>query len=145
MEIAELAALAKESFLDPWSAETFRHEISLPFSYVLMARTSSSPPNRLVGYLLYWLVADEMQIHSLAINSDYRRRGIASRLVRTAIERAARQEVRKVFLEVRRSNLAARKFYEKIGLSVVGMRQGYYHDTKEDALIMAANVDEIRI
>ena len=78
---------------------------------------------------------------NLAVAVDYRRRGIAEQLVHTLIDNLKSQDVTCLTLEVRASNQPAIKLYEKIGFSQVGRRPNYYHNPKEDALIMRKEWD----
>jgi ribosomal-protein-alanine acetyltransferase len=87
-----------------------------------------------VGFIIYWVVIDEIQILFLAVHPSWRRKKVASSLIQKAIQNAP--EAKKVFLEVRASNDLARKFYESIGFHVTGKRVLYYADG-EAALPMA--------
>jgi [ribosomal protein S18]-alanine N-acetyltransferase len=88
---------------------------------------------RVVGFLGWRAVAsDEREILNLAVDPAFRRRGVASLLVRRFLEDFAGT----VFLEVRASNQAARKFYEELGFRQVGLRRGYYPPDWEDAVVM---------
>lgn len=88
------------------------------------------------GFLLIWHVADEMHVHNVAVHPSHRRRGIARALMRQAEEYVREFGVARAFLEVRRSNVAARALYEAHGYRVTGERAHYYTDG-EDALEMA--------
>jgi ribosomal-protein-alanine N-acetyltransferase len=139
-DIDEIIAIETDSFPTPWSANIFRSEIASPISRLLVARVSHERGERVAGYLVYWHVADELHLHNIAVRRDMRRRGIASRLLGEAMRRSCLKEARWVTLEVRRSNNSAQRFYEKFGFSVRGVRPGYYTDTREDALIMWADL-----
>lgn len=91
----------------------------------------------LVGYISGLGVADEVEIHSLAVSPDWRRRGLGSRLLEAALSAAAAGGARHAFLEVRESNLAARQFYAARGFMEQRRRPRYYPDTGEAALILA--------
>ncbi|MCX8061506.1 MAG: GNAT family N-acetyltransferase, partial [Anaerolineales bacterium] len=72
----------------------------------------------------------------LAVHPDYRRRGIATKLLKTALRECARLGMRSATLEVRAGNLEAQALYRRFGFEVVGRRRAYYQDNHEDALIM---------
>jgi ribosomal-protein-alanine N-acetyltransferase len=139
-DIDEIIAIETDSFPTPWSANVFRSEMASPISQLLVARISHERGERVAGYLVYWHVADELHLHNIAVRRDMRRKGIASRLLGEAVRRLRLKEARWVTLEVRRSNRSAQRFYEKFGFSVRGVRPGYYTDTREDALILWADL-----
>jgi ribosomal-protein-alanine N-acetyltransferase len=81
------------------------------------------------------MVADELQVVSLAVRPDARRRGVADRMLRHLLAHAG-GPVQRAYLEVRRSNRAAIAMYERFGFHTAGVRKGYYEHPKEDALLM---------
>ena len=91
---------------------------------------------RLIGFGGIWLMVDEAHITTFAVHPAWRRRHIGERLLAALLELAVRRHAREATLEVRLSNLAARKLYEKYGFRPVGVRPRYYSDDNEDALIM---------
>jgi [ribosomal protein S18]-alanine N-acetyltransferase len=139
-DIDEIIRIERDSYPTPWSENLFRCEMTSPISRLLVGRMTQEKPGRVVGYIVYWRVDDEIHLHNIAVRRDMRRKGIASRLLEGAIRCAKREGGRWITLEVRRSNVPAQKMYEKFGFSVHGVRPGYYTDTKEDALIMWADL-----
>ncbi len=137
-DIDQILAIERDSFPTPWSANIFRSEIISPISRLLVARVGCEW--LVAGYLVYWQVADEIHLHNIAVRRDMRRQGIASRLLGETVRFSRLKGARWLTLEVRRSNHAAQRFYEKFGISVRGIRPGYYTDTREDALIMWADL-----
>ncbi len=130
-DLEVVAAIEADSFSDPWPLEAFRTEL---LNNQLAAYFVARHKGRVIAYIGSWLVLDEVHITTLAVETPYRRRGIASRLVKTLIEKSRSGGARFLTLEVRPSNKAARYFYEKWGFTVLGRRKRYYID--EDALIM---------
>jgi len=130
-DIAAVAAIEKKSFSDPWPEEAFQNEL---FNNRLAAYYVARLEDRVIAYIGAWLVLDEVHITTLAVEEACRRRGIASRLLKTLVKKAGTGGARFLTLEVRPSNKAALCFYEKFGFSVLGRRKRYYID--EDALIM---------
>src|SRR5262249_18341482 len=101
------------------------------------ARRDGQPvPPRIVGYCSVWLIFEELHINTLAIHPDWRRSGLASHLIRHVLGEAVRQGAEKATLEVRRSNLAAQRLYERFGFETTAVRTNYYRDPVEDALIL---------
>ncbi len=88
------------------------------------------------GFLSAVVVADEVEIHDVAVDPDWRRRGLALALVREVLEEAARAGCGRVVLEVGEGNRAARKLYERCGFRSCGVRRGYYRAGAEDARIL---------
>jgi ribosomal-protein-alanine N-acetyltransferase len=89
-----------------------------------------------VGYIVFWSVTDEMHILNLAVGTDFRRQGIARKLVLAALKRAHGKGAKRAFLEVRVSNAAAHRFYSNLGFSGTSMRRDYYDFPVEDAIVM---------
>jgi ribosomal-protein-alanine N-acetyltransferase len=94
-------------------------------------------PWKVWAYLIFWVVADEMHILNLAVHPQRRRRGLARRLLTTAMTRARELGAQVAWLEARPSNHPALKLYENFGFKEVGRRPRYYDDTQEDALLLA--------
>jgi ribosomal-protein-alanine N-acetyltransferase len=130
---AAILALESESFSNPWSPETFDRMMTVPVSRVFIARTGEG---RIVGFCACWLIHDELHINTIAVSEALRGQGIASRLMsdvfaHTGAERAT--------LEVRRSNEAALRLYEKFDFKVTAVRHKYYENPEEDGLILWRN------
>jgi ribosomal-protein-alanine N-acetyltransferase len=128
-------------FPSPWSQDTYRHEISRNqnASYWVLrpdpgeTRTDLPP---ILAYGGYWLLGDEAHIVTIATHPEFRRRGLAEHLLCLMIERAQAGGATDITLEVRMTNTAAQRMYEKLGFVKVGMRKEYYRDNREDALLM---------
>jgi ribosomal-protein-alanine N-acetyltransferase len=82
----------------------------------------------IVGYASAWNVAGEIQLNRIAVAGTFRRSGIGTLLMNGIIERLQRWKPRKILLEVRERNTAARAFYKSIGFYETGRRNNYYHD-----------------
>ncbi len=91
----------------------------------------------IVGFVGFWVMADEAHITSIAVRENYRRQGIGELLMVSVIDMATRLKARIVTLEVRVSNEGAQRLYSRYGFSKVGVRKGYYNDNREDAIIMS--------
>ena len=106
-------------------------ELSKPSGICLAAM--SGP--RLVGYLVCSRYDTVWHVMNVAVDPDERRRGVASALLETLFERVGDPDAQYT-LEVRTSNAPAIALYERFGFRSAGLRRGYYHDNKEDAVIM---------
>ncbi|MCL2669240.1 MAG: ribosomal protein S18-alanine N-acetyltransferase [Syntrophaceae bacterium] len=140
-DLPEILILEREAFCTPWSEAQFRQELSLSLSTILVARSGEGKGFSLLGYLVYWLVCDEMHLQDIAVRSEQRRQGIASGLLAAALRQARIKGARQATLEVRQTNQAAQGLYEAFGFTLSGRRKGYYSDRNEDALIYWANLD----
>lgn len=136
MELRDLEAvhlIEQASFTTPWPMHALEEEIrSNRLASYIVARAGE----RVVGFAGIWLMIDEAHITTFAVHPAWRRRRIGERLLEHLLELAVRRHAREATLEVRLSNLAARKLYEKYGFRPVGIRPRYYSDDNEDALIM---------
>ncbi len=109
----------------------------------LFARRSSGkelPPSDkkcIVGFCGFWIMADEAHITNIAVRERYQRQGIGELLLLATIDLAVKLSTRLLTLEVRVSNTTAQNLYYKCGFTKTGLRQGYYTDNKEDALLMS--------
>lgn len=136
-DIKAIFAIEKESFPTPWSRWTFLAELSQSIGHFLVAGPPPPLPWQLWGYIVSWIVADEMHLLNLAVHPAQRRRGIARALLSQALNLARSQGALVGWLEVRPSNGAARALYKSFGFREVGRRPGYYDDTNEDAILLA--------
>jgi ribosomal-protein-alanine N-acetyltransferase len=85
-----------------------------------------------MGYLFVTQVMDTADIGNIAVSPEFRRQGIASLLLDTALNGMDAD----VFLEVRHSNTPAIALYEKYGFQPIGIRKNYYDNPREDAILM---------
>jgi ribosomal-protein-alanine N-acetyltransferase len=134
-DIPSVLEIENVSFQSPWQASTFSGEIvnrGISYPYVIMHRIFE----RIIGYIIYWKMQEEVQISNFAIHPDFRGKGIGEAVMRRVIKAIQRDGGVYVFLEVRPSNLAARSLYKKLEFEILGARKGYYHTPVEDALIM---------
>jgi ribosomal-protein-alanine N-acetyltransferase len=128
LEIEEL------SFSQPWSLNSFRRELTLPFSRLIVA--SADAANNLPdGFLCRWLVADELHILNIAVHPAQRHTGIGTRLIEETIDEARTRHAQVITLEVRRANLSARSLYRKFNFQERRLRKNYY-GPGEDAIVM---------
>ena len=92
------------------------------------------------GYICFWTVFDEAHLANIAVAPSVRRQGWATYMLRFCLRFLRRRRIKRLFLEVRESNLPALRLYKKLGFLVDGRRRGYYRDTKEDAILMSLDL-----
>ncbi|HKV55201.1 MAG TPA: ribosomal protein S18-alanine N-acetyltransferase [Candidatus Binataceae bacterium] len=134
-DLPPILTIERLGFDHPWSRDSFLREFSLPFSRTTVALAVNGSSESVTGYLCRWLVADECHILNVAVHPEVRRMGFGERLMDDAIAEARREKARLVTLEVRRSNLAARSLYRKLGFEERRLRKNYY-GSGEDAIVM---------
>ncbi len=135
-DIASVHEIERESFSVPWPDDAYRSEIQTNrlASYVV-ARADDA----VVGFAGLWVMVDEAHVTTFAVDPRWRRRGVGERLLLALFDLAATRHAREATLEVRLSNMPARRLYEKYGFRPVGIRPRYYSDNGEDALIMTTD------
>ena len=120
--VAQIAALEKICFADPWSEKSIASELD--------------------NKLAFWLVAaegeqvDETDMMNVAVHPDFRRKGVAESLIEELVDHLRRMGSHCLTLEVRASNAPAIALYEKLNFREIGRRKNYYRNPKEDALIL---------
>lgn len=127
--------IERHSFPAPWPRATFAAELARQHSRIIVARSPG-----VIGYCNFWIVADEVHVHAIAIHPDHRRAGLGGRLVAYALDEGRRVNCAIATLEVRRSNRPAIAMYERAGFGTVHVRARYYQDNDEDALVMACTL-----
>lgn len=131
-DVSSVAELERVCFSDPWSEKSIASEVNNPLSYWLVAELNG----RVVGYVGSQSVLDAADMMNIAVAPEYRRRGVAEALVNSLTDYLQSNHVIALLLEVRVSNTQAIALYEKLGFEQVGRRRNYYHNPKEDALIL---------
>lgn len=132
-DVPDAHSLDKLSFTLPWPERSLRFEVTDNPAARCWAAVFDG---RLVGMLVLWLIVDEAHIATLATHPDFRRQGIAARLLVEALNSAFKEGAQKALLEVRAGNEAALAMYRKYGFAQVGTRPHYYKDNGEDAILM---------
>lgn len=130
--ISEIELIEKECFSMPWTEEQLEGQLT-DDSHIFIAAVND---NCVLGYVGLMYVLDEGYISNVAVKSRYRQNGVAEALISELKNRAEQLKLSFLTLEVRKSNIPARKLYEKCGFRDVGERKNYYERPKEDAVIM---------
>lgn len=130
--VEAIADLEQQCFADPWSITSISSELKNPLSLWIVAMDGPV----LAGYVGSQSVMGWADMMNLAVAPAYRCRGVGASLVQELIKRLQENQVTCLTLEVRVSNVPAIQLYHKLGFTEVGRRPGYYHNPKEDALIL---------
>ena len=131
-DLPEIEAIEQRAYQTPWSRSMFASELAKTTSVCLGAFEGV----HLVGYIVNSRYVDAWHVMNVAVDPEFQRRGIASRLLERLFELTVDDDGRGYTLEVRVSNKEAIELYEKLGFERHGIRRAYYTDNREDALIM---------
>ena len=131
-DVSAIAELERRCFSDPWSERSIASEVVNPLSYWLVAVENCA----VIGYIGSQSVLDAADVRNVAVSPDFRRRGVGQALICALTEHLRQNNVIALLLEVRVSNKSAIALYEKLGFEQVGRRPRYYHNPREDALIL---------
>lgn len=136
-DLDEVMAIERSAYRYPWSSGFFLQELQVACARSILAEVDG----KICGYVLFWLLPGSIDIHNLAIASDFRRLGLARLLMRQVVAAAGAQSATRVTLEVRQSNEPAKRLYMSLGFVQTGLRKGYYSDDGEDAFSMTLELD----
>lgn len=127
-----IAELEIETSGHPWSKESILHDITESNIAVVI---SAELDDKLVGYADVWNIAGEGQLNNIAVTGAARGNHIGQKMMEYLFDALRESGATEMSLEVRVSNTAARRMYEKLGFVNLGIRPGYYEDNGEDAVI----------
>ena len=136
-DLPQVIAIERRAFTTPWSLAMFVLELSKPAGICLAAHRGDT----IVGYLVCSRYDTVWHLMNVAVDDRLRRQGIAAALIEHLFG-IADQPGEQYTLEVRTSNESAIRLYESFGFHAAGRRRGYYHDNREDAVIMWRTVSE---
>ena len=136
-DLASLAIIEKEAMTHPWSEEQLAAELFHPAAFVVVAAL----PEEVAGFLVFRAHPPEAEILRLAVRPVWQQQGFARRILQKGLQYLAGQGVSICFLEVRRSNTAARSCYDRAGFTEVGRRPGYYRQPAEEAVVMQLDMN----
>ncbi|HEY1906001.1 MAG TPA: ribosomal protein S18-alanine N-acetyltransferase [Myxococcaceae bacterium] len=134
MEIEQVA------FRNPWSRDLLARELGHDWSTILVAEEPGPRGMTLLGFVIFWVVHDELHVLNVATAPEHRRRGVARAVLQAALDVGRQRRCTLATLEVRRSNAAALELYRAFGFRPVGIRPNYYVDEGEDAIVMVLDL-----
>jgi [ribosomal protein S18]-alanine N-acetyltransferase len=137
-DLSLVVELDRISFPTPWPKDAFAYELTRNRNSVCWVAEWLNDANEviLIGSVVIWLEKNGAHIGTLAIKPGFRQRGIGQQLLAEALRVCIQRGAQSAMLEVRAGNKAAQALYRKFGFEVLGLKEAYYQDTQEDALIM---------
>lgn len=134
-----LVELENKCFKIPWSKNMFLGDVDNPNAYYILIIND----DRVIGYCGLYRVLDESSITNIAVHPDFRKKGLATLMLRNIFEYCLKASISFVTLEVRESNTDAIKLYMDNGFEIVGERKNYYADNRETAILMTKYLKEV--
>jgi ribosomal-protein-alanine N-acetyltransferase len=136
-DLETILEIERASFSTPWSLQSFKTElIDNEYARYLCLEVEG----QVIGYMGLWFILDEGHITNIAITPNRRGQQWGRFLMRSVMKRMLEQGMERMTLEVRVSNSPAQSLYKSLGFTIAGVRNGYYADTGEDAVIMWAEL-----
>jgi ribosomal-protein-alanine N-acetyltransferase len=137
-DISAIANIEQQRFPHPWKKNYLTDELAHDISYFYAAEDILTL--QVAGYIIFWIVEDLLELHKIVTAENYKRKGIGKKLFLFMLEIAKQKKVKEIFLEVRKSNTEAIKFYDSFHFELAGTRKDYYREPSEDALIYRKNL-----
>lgn len=141
-DLPAVVAIETEAFSTPWQLDTFEGLLDRDgLELIVLAGGGESAAEDVLGYAVLWCVLDQGELANIAVRPELRGRGLGARLLEQVVAVSRRRGVAKLYLEVRDSNDGAIRLYERFGFREVGRRRSYYKEPREDARVMALDLD----
>ena len=119
----------------PWKYETFLSSFEVGHKGLICKKD-----NLMIGFIIFSPISSEAHILSISVRNEMQSKGIGTMLLKSMLDQCKVMNYKKIFLEVRVSNEKAINFYEKFGFSKDAIRNNYYTDNSEDALLMSLSI-----
>ncbi|MDO4473990.1 MAG: ribosomal protein S18-alanine N-acetyltransferase [Eubacteriales bacterium] len=132
-DVAEVAELEKKIFPDAWSENAILETWKQRQTMLLIALED----RKIIGYLILYFVLEDGEIARIAVADEYRRKGVAGKMLRELALLCRENGVNRLMLDVRESNEPAKAFYVRQGFEVDGIRKDYYTNPVENAVLMS--------
>ena len=131
-DVASIYHIERNSFTTPWSEESFLVSMENPVTHGIVKIEKGT----LTGYAIFSVLFEEAELYNIAVDAQNREKGVGSELLQAVIAHCKTYNAQTLRLEVRQSNIAAQKLYEKFGFEYESKRKNYYQNPVEDALLM---------
>jgi ribosomal-protein-alanine N-acetyltransferase len=140
-DLDRVVDIERGGFRHPWSRDLLARELGHAWSNILLAvERDAALQEQVLGYVVFWLVHDEVHVLNIATAVEARRRGVGRALMLEAHASGKARGATVATLEVRRSNVPAIELYRSLGYRQVGVRPNYYQEEGEDAIVMLLEV-----
>jgi ribosomal-protein-alanine N-acetyltransferase len=136
-DLEQVEEIEKASMPSPWSKELFEEELKRESARYFVGEMDG----QVAGYMGYWEAPEEAHIINLAIAPRFRQKGLGFQMMEYCLRFAYNKGARLATLEVRESNEAALKLYEKMNFRIVAIRKKYYSDNQENAVVMLKDLE----
>ena len=141
--IETVVSIESASFKNPWQRKAFLSELKCAESTAYVVKRSLQQDDPVIAYVCLRQIDAAMHLLKIAVEPDWRERGIATWLLTRCFKKITDQGLQFIQLEVRPGNTAAQALYKKLGFKLIGIRPKYYTDTGEDALVLAKQLKEV--
>lgn len=139
-EIGQVYNIEEQSFSHNWTRKQLCDSMNSTLDTVALCIFHG----QIVGYIIYSMICEDADLLRIAVLPEYRRCGIAQRLIAYMMYDCKEHNIQNIFLEVRRSNEAARSLYARMGFEQISVRNNYYSNPVEDGIVMKKeNIDGI--
>lgn len=138
-DLSAVLQIETQVYPNPWTEEHFRLELTKPYSHFLVF-TDDETDSIIAGYVVAWVMFDECQILNVATGLNYRGLGLAKQMIQKVVSIVAKKEIKKVVLDVRKSNGAAIQLYQQMNFNITHVRKEFYSNG-EDAYQMTLRLD----
>ena len=135
-DVDEVLAIEQDVFPSPWTRRVFLEKLDDDDSHFIVAREKE----KLIGYGGFFMVGKAARLENLAVHPDFRRRGVATKLLKELFTMVKANGGDEMTLEVRPGNQEAQNLYKKFGFTILGRRPEFYGDNREDALVMSKKI-----
>jgi len=139
-DLETIISIERNSFSQPWKRQAIIDELSCPEAAQYVAKAQAH--TAVIAYIFVRFLTDEMHIMKIAVDPDWRNCGTGAALLHAMQAEGQRRGAATGLLEVRSSNIAAIRLYEKAGFQTIGIRPNYYPQTRETALVMSKRLKE---
>lgn len=139
-DIGQVYNIEAQSFFHNWTMEQLLGSMNSTFDIIVLCIFDGQT----AGYIIYSMVCEDADLLRIAVLPEYRRCGIAQRLISYMMYDCKAHHIQNIFLEVRKSNEAARNLYACMGFEQISVRNNYYSNPVEDGIVMKKeNIDGI--
>ena len=139
-DLKQILEIEVMSYPEPWKKTHFLDEMQKRHARILVL-TDDDTDSIIIGYIIYWVQADGVSLMNVTVNPKWRGFGFGMKLMQAMIKEAVYEDIPRIVLEVRESNIDAIGLYEKIGFKITHQRKNFYSNG-ETALVMEIKTSE---